>query len=43
MEDLNIKLTPYEIISMGPQSGILEMVKDSITLADLKKNIYTNY
>ena len=43
MENLHIKLTPYEIISMGPSAGILEMVKDSVTLADLKKNIYENY
>ncbi|EGR27463.1 phosphatidylinositol 4-kinase, putative [Ichthyophthirius multifiliis] len=43
MEDLNIKLTPYEIVSMGPTSGIIEMIKDSVTLADLKKNIYTYY
>ncbi|EDK31559.2 phosphatidylinositol 3-kinase (macronuclear) [Tetrahymena thermophila SB210] len=41
MEELDLKLTPYEIVSLGPQSGILEMVKNSITLDGLLKQIHS--
>ncbi|EGR29036.1 phosphatidylinositol 4-kinase, putative [Ichthyophthirius multifiliis] len=41
-ENLNFKLTPYEILSLGPEEGIVEMVKNSITLDSLMKNIHNN-
>lgn len=37
MEGLPLILTPYEIVSLGPSSGILEMVKDSSTIDSLKR------
>ncbi len=39
LEGLPLLLTPYEVVSMGPDCGIIEMVKDSITLDKLKRHI----
>ena len=36
MEKLSLILTPYEVFTMGPDQGIIEMVKDSITFDSLK-------
>ena len=41
MEKLNLLLTPYEVLSMGPDQGIIEMVKDSVTFDSLKKQLKT--
>ena len=41
LEKLPLILTPYEVLSMGPDYGILEMVKDSITFDSLKKKLKT--
>ena len=39
IEKLPLNLTPYEVLSMGPDYGILEMVKESITFDSLKKKL----
>ena len=36
-------LTPYEVLSMGPDCGIIEMVKDSVTFDKLKKFLKTDF
>ena len=41
MEKLSLILTPYEVFTMGPDQGIIEMVKDSITFDSLKKKLKT--
>jgi len=41
LENLPLVLTPYEVLSMGPDSGIIEMVKDSATFDKLKKFLKT--
>jgi len=30
---------PYEIISMGPNCGIIEMIKDSVSIDRLKQKL----
>jgi len=30
-------LTPYEIVSIGPAAGIIEMIKDACTIDSLKR------
>lgn len=40
MENLDLKLTPYEIVSLGPECGIMEMVKNSITFDGLLKSVH---
>jgi len=42
-EGLPLKLRPYEIVSIGPLSGIVEMVKDAITIDSLKKSLSQYY
>jgi phosphatidylinositol 4-kinase len=39
MEGLPLLLTPYEIVSIGPSSGIIEMIKDASTIDSLKRFI----
>lgn len=34
---LKLKLTPYEIIPIGPEGCIVEMVKDATSIDSLKK------
>ena len=41
LEKLPLLLTPYEVLSMGPDYGVLEMVRDSITFDSLKKKLRT--
>ena len=36
-EKLPIKLSTYEVISLGPNYGLIEMVKDAITIDSLKR------
>ena len=43
LENLPLTLTPYEILSMGPDYGIIEMVKDSITFDKLKKHLKNDF
>ena len=43
LENLPLVLTPYEVLSMGPDSGIIEMVKDSVTFDKLKKFLKTDF
>jgi phosphatidylinositol 4-kinase len=41
LERLALTLTTYEVLSMGPDRGIIEMVKDSVTFDSLKKTLKT--
>lgn len=34
---LKLKLTPYEIIPIGPEGCLVEMVKDATSIDSLKK------
>ena len=43
LEGLPLLLTPYEVVSMGPDCGIIEMVKDAITMDRLKKHIKNKF
>jgi len=43
LENLPLLLTPYEVLSMGPDCGIIEMVKDSITFDKLKKYLKNSF
>ncbi|CAD8169336.1 unnamed protein product [Paramecium octaurelia] len=38
-ESLPLKLTTYDIQSLGPSSGIMEMIKDAATIDSLKKKL----
>ena len=40
---LKLKLTPYEIIPIGPEACLVEMVQDSISMDRLKKNLMKKY
>lgn len=35
-----MKLSTYEVISLGPHYGLIEMVKDAATIDSLKKKLY---
>jgi len=39
LEELPLKLTPYETLSLGPSSGIIEVVKDATTIDSLKRKL----
>ncbi len=41
LSNLPLPLTTYEVLSMGPDRGIIEMVKDSVTFDQLKKTLKT--
>lgn len=41
--NLPLSLTTYEVLSMGPNRGIIEMVKDSVTFDQLKKTLKTEF
>lgn len=41
LEKLPLLVTTYEVLSMGPDRGIIEMVKDSVTFDHLKKTLKT--
>lgn len=38
-EKVKLKLRPYEILSLGPDSGLIEMVKNATTLDNLKRQL----
>lgn len=37
MENLDIRLIPYEVLPLGKDSGIIEFLKDAITIDSLRK------
>lgn len=41
LEGLPLILTTYEVLSMGADRGIIEMVKDSVTFDSLQKTLKT--
>lgn len=43
LENLPLILTPYEVLSMGPDCGIIEMVRDSVTFDKLKKHLKNDF
>lgn len=43
LERLPLMLTTYEVLSMGADRGIIEMVKDSVTFDSLKKTLKTEF
>jgi len=40
-EKLKLLLTPYEIVSLGCDIGLVEVIKDSITFSSLKDKMYS--
>lgn len=42
-DELKLKLTPYEVISMGNESGIIEMIQDCTTFDTLKNKLNRNF
>ncbi|CAD8155344.1 unnamed protein product [Paramecium octaurelia] len=40
IEDLPMRLSIYEVISLGPNYGLIEMVKDAITIDSLKRQLW---
>lgn len=38
-EKLPLKVTIYDIQSLGPSSGIMEMIKDAATIDSLKRKL----
>ena len=43
LEGLPLPLTTYEVMSMGADRGIIEMVKDSVTFDSLQKTLKTKF
>lgn len=41
LEELPLILTTYEVLSMGADRGIIEMIKDSVTFDNLQKTLKT--
>jgi len=39
-ERLKLILTPYEIVSLGPDVGLVEVIQDAVTLSNLKEKLY---
>jgi phosphatidylinositol kinase/protein kinase (PI-3 family) len=39
LEAIPLILTPYEVISMGPDCGVMEMIKDALTIDGLLKKL----
>lgn len=42
-EKLRLVLRPYEVISVGADSGLIEMVQDCVTFDKLKQTIYHDF
>ncbi|CAD8065540.1 unnamed protein product [Paramecium sonneborni] len=42
-EGLPLQLRYYEVLSLGPDSGIIEMIKNATTIDSLQKNLQTKY
>jgi len=36
-------IRPYEIISIGPEAGIVEMVKNATTIDSLKRTLHQDF
>ena len=43
MENTGLFLYPYEVLSLGPSAGIIEMVKDAITIDNLKQKLSKSF
>ena len=43
LEGLPLILTTYEVLSMGADRGIIEMVKDTVTFDSLQKTLKTKF
>jgi phosphatidylinositol 4-kinase len=43
LEKLPLILTTYEVLSMGPDRGIIEMVRESVTFDRLHKTLQTSF
>jgi len=43
LEKLPLMLTTYEVLSMGPDRGIIEMVRESVTFDILQKTLQTSF
>jgi phosphatidylinositol 4-kinase len=43
LEKLPLMLTTYEVLSMGPGRGIIEMVGESVTFDKLQKTLQTSF
>jgi phosphatidylinositol 4-kinase len=39
MENLSLRLTTYEVLSLGPSYGIIQMIRDATTIDSLKRNL----
>jgi phosphatidylinositol kinase/protein kinase (PI-3 family) len=39
LESVKLLLTPYEVISMGPDCGVMEMIRDTVTMDGLLKKL----
>ena len=37
MEDLSVKLSPYEVLPLSHEAGIIECIKDAITIDEMRK------
>ncbi|KRX08529.1 Protein kinase-like domain [Pseudocohnilembus persalinus] len=42
-EGLNLKIRTYDIMSIGPDAGLVEMVKNATTFDNLKKQLHENF
>lgn len=42
LQSVPLLLTPYEVLSLGPDCGVMEMLKDTITMDGLLKKIKEN-
>ena len=43
LEELPLILTMYEVLSMGADRGVIEMVKDAVTFDSLQKTLKTKF
>lgn len=43
LEGLPLLITTYEVLSMGADRGVIEMVKDSVTFDSLQKTLKTKF
>ena len=43
LEGLPLPLTTYEVLSMGADRGVIEMVKDAVTFDSLQKTLQTKF
>lgn len=43
MERLDLKIRHYEILSIGPSSGLVEFIKDVTTIDNIKRVLHDNF